>query len=93
MNALIRLEHVKKSYAMGDTLVRALRGIDLTVNAGEFTALMGPSGSGKSTLLHLCGLLDRADEGSLTLANILIDLLPEPRLALIRRADIGFVFQ
>jgi putative ABC transport system ATP-binding protein len=93
MSALIQLQHVKKSYALGDTLVRALRGIDLTVNTGEFTALIGPSGSGKSTLLHLCGLLDRADEGSLTLADTPIDDLPEPRLALIRRADIGFVFQ
>ncbi len=93
MSALIQLQGVKKSYALGNTLVRALRGIDLNITGGEFTALMGPSGSGKSTLLHLCGLLDKADEGSLTLADASIDRLPEQRLALIRRADIGFVFQ
>jgi putative ABC transport system ATP-binding protein len=73
--------------------VRALRGLDLTVHAGEFVALMGPSGSGKSTLLHTVAGLDRPDEGSIELAGEEITGLSEDRLARVRRRHVGLVFQ
>jgi putative ABC transport system ATP-binding protein len=82
---------LRKAY--GSPPVRALRGVDLTVHAGEFVALMGPSGSGKSTLLHLVAGLDRADEGTVVLAGTRIDDLGPARLARLRRRHVGLVFQ
>jgi putative ABC transport system ATP-binding protein len=73
--------------------VRALRGVDLDVARGEFVALMGPSGCGKSTLLHLLAGLDRADEGSVTLAGTRTDDLGAAALARLRRRHVGLVFQ
>src|SRR5690349_13147574 len=82
---------LRKTY--GSPPVRALRGVDLTVHAGEFVALMGPSGSGKSTLLHLVAGLDRADEGTVVLAGTRIEDLGAARLARLRRRHVGLVFQ
>ena len=82
---------LRKTY--GVPPVRALRGVDLTVGAGEFVALMGPSGSGKSTLLHLIAGLDRADEGSIALAGLQTESLGSTTLARLRRRHVGLVFQ
>ena len=78
---------------MGDQTVAALRGIDLTIAAGEYTAVMGPSGSGKSTLLNILGLLDRPDAGSYRLGGLETTGLGEERRAALRRERIGFIFQ
>jgi putative ABC transport system ATP-binding protein len=93
MSQLIELEAVHKSYHLNGTGVPALRGVSLTVNAGEFAALLGPSGSGKSTLLNLCGLIDTPDEGRCRFAGEDAAGLTERERALLRRAAIGFVFQ
>ena len=82
---------LRKTY--GAPPVRALRGADLTVRAGEFVALMGPSGSGKSTLLHLVAGLDRADEGTVALAGVRTEELSSTKLARLRRRHVGLVFQ
>jgi len=89
---ILRLEHVTKDY--GSVIVtRALRGIDLAIEPGEFLALTGPSGSGKSTLLNLIGLLDRPTSGRLTLAGTDTGTLDPDGLARFRGRTIGFVFQ
>ena len=82
---------LRKTY--GAPPVRALRGADLTVRAGEFVALMGPSGSGKSTLLHLVAGLDRADEGTVAVAGVRTEELSSTKLARLRRRHVGLVFQ
>lgn len=84
---------LRKTYDVETAPVRALRGLDLTVGAGEFVALMEPSGSGKFTLLHAVAGLDRPDEGSIQLAGEEITGLTEDRLARIRRRHVGLVFQ
>lgn len=84
---------LRKTYEAETAPVRALRGVNLTVGHGEFVALMGPSGSGKSTLLHLLAGLDRADEGSVSLAGIRIEELSASKLARLRRRHVGLVFQ
>jgi macrolide transport system ATP-binding/permease protein len=91
--AQIEISGVKKTYKMGDTLVRALDGVDLRIDQGEFVAIMGPSGSGKSTLMHILGLLDVPDEGSYKLFGEEVSLLSEDALAERRSRSIGFVFQ
>ena len=82
-----------KTYELGTHKVTALDGIDFYVKKGEFVSIMGPSGSGKSTLLHLLGGLDRPSEGEVTLANERLSLLNENQATLMRRHNIGFVFQ
>ncbi len=91
--AVIELRGVTRVYVTGDTEVRALDGVDLRVERGEFVAIMGSSGSGKSTLMHLCGCLDRPSSGSYLLEGLDVARLDEPRLARIRGERIGFVFQ
>ena len=93
MNAVIELQGVHKSYRLGQHLVRALRGVDLQVQAGELLALTGPSGSGKSTILNLCGLIDQADQGCVAIQGRDIAHFSERELTLQRRQTIGFIFQ
>ncbi|WPD18615.1 ABC transporter ATP-binding protein [Thermaerobacter composti] len=91
--ALIELKGVEKVYRMGQGLVRALDGVDLTVEEGEFTAVMGPSGSGKSTLMHIIGCLDRPTAGSYRFMGREVAGLGETELARLRNRQFGFVFQ
>lgn len=91
--AMLELTDVVKEYRIGDEPVRALDGIDLTLEAGEFTSVIGPSGSGKSTLLHMLGALDRPDTGSIRFRGAEIGDLDEERQSEFRRHRVGFVFQ
>lgn len=91
--ALIRVCGLTKDYAMGDTTVHALRGVDLEIGQGEFVAVMGPSGSGKSTFMNLLGCLDRPTAGSYFLQRQEISRLSSDELAGVRNHKLGFVFQ
>jgi putative ABC transport system ATP-binding protein len=90
---LILLAGIERRFLVGDQVVAALRGIDLTLAGGEYVAVMGPSGSGKSTLLNILGLLDRPDAGTYALDSIETTTLSEERRASLRRDRIGFIFQ
>jgi putative ABC transport system ATP-binding protein len=90
---MIRLANLSKSYRTETVMTAALRGIELTVEAGEFTAIMGPSGCGKSTLLNLIGLLDRPDEGEFWLHGQEVSRASETTLSQLRKQHIGFIFQ
>jgi putative ABC transport system ATP-binding protein len=90
---LIQLENVAKVYRMGDVQVHALRGVSLSIQQGEFTAVMGASGSGKSTLMNIVGLLDRPTSGVYLLEGEQVSTLSTERLAEVRNRTIGFVFQ
>jgi len=90
---LIVVENLHKTYLLGTTAVAALRGVDLTIDKGEFVSIMGPSGSGKTTLLNLIGGLDTATRGKIFLEGRNISMLSDNNLADIRRDRIGFVFQ
>ncbi|MFQ5876435.1 MAG: ABC transporter ATP-binding protein [Acidobacteriota bacterium] len=90
---MIELRGVSRHYRVGDQIVRALDGIDLSIPEGDYLAIMGPSGSGKSTLLHLLGCLDRPTSGSYRLGGREVGSLPERDLSEVRSRRIGFVFQ
>ncbi len=90
---LLALKGVSKRYALGDSTVHALRGVDLTIERGEFVAVMGTSGSGKSTLMNLLGCLDRPTAGSYALAGREVSTLSREALARVRSRTLGFVFQ
>jgi len=90
---LIELTDVTRLYRLGETEVRALDGVSLTIGRGEFVAIMGSSGSGKSTLMNVCGGLDRPSHGRYRLEGVDLEVLSEPELARIRSSRIGFVFQ
>ena len=90
---MIELQNITRHFTMGDQVVRALDGINLTIKAGEYISLMGPSGSGKSTLLNLVGLLDTATSGSYRFEQQDITGLTDTELANLRGRRIGFVFQ
>jgi putative ABC transport system ATP-binding protein len=91
--AIIDLKDVKKVYDMGAEQVRALNGVDLEIQRGEYVAIMGPSGSGKSTLMNLLGCLDTPSSGSYVLNGTAVEGLSDQELAAIRNKEIGFVFQ
>ncbi len=90
---MIVIEKVTKTYDTGTVQVQALKAIDLVVEEGDFTAIMGPSGSGKSTLMNILGLLDRPSEGNFILDGVDTRGLDEKQLANLRNYKIGFVFQ
>ena len=93
MAAILEAKDLRKYYGKGDTLVKALDGVDLSVEDGEFVAIVGTSGSGKSTLLHMLGGLDRPTSGSVTVDGKDIFSLKDEALTIFRRRKIGFVFQ
>ena len=93
MSTLITVRDLTKTYDLGEMQVRALRGVSIDVNAGEFVALTGPSGSGKSTFMHLLGCLDRPTSGTYLLNGRDVASLPKRALSRVRNAEIGFVFQ
>tara|TARA_Y100000310_G_scaffold340616_1_gene437080 strand:- start:828 stop:1556 length:729 start_codon:yes stop_codon:yes gene_type:complete len=91
--SIIELRNVAKYYQMGENIVKALDGVDINIEEGDFVAIMGPSGSGKSTGMNLTGSLDLATEGDIYLDGENIELLEESELAQIRGKKIGFIFQ
>jgi putative ABC transport system ATP-binding protein len=90
---MIRLEGIGKHYDLGVAKIRALEGVSLSIERGEYVSVMGPSGSGKSTLLHLLGILDRPSEGRYLLEDYDITQLRDKEQARIRNRHFGFVFQ
>jgi putative ABC transport system ATP-binding protein len=90
---ILETNTLRKQYVMGEHAVNALVGVDFAVEKGEFVAIMGPSGSGKSTLLHLLGGLDKPSDGEVTLAGHRFSVLNDNQATLVRRHNVGFVFQ
>lgn len=93
MNAVIQLDEVQKTYHTGEVDIRAVRGVSLRIQPGEFVAIMGASGSGKSTLMNIIGCLDRATAGCYKLDGVDVSRLNRDQLAEIRNQKIGFIFQ
>ena len=93
MEAILRAAGLKKYYGKGEALVKALDGIDLEIERGKFTAIIGTSGSGKSTLLNMLGGLDTPSEGSIQIGNTELAKLNSEQATIFRRNHIGFIFQ
>tara|TARA_B100001142_G_C14333165_1_gene654858 strand:+ start:1549 stop:2313 length:765 start_codon:yes stop_codon:yes gene_type:complete len=93
VNSAARSETATKVYGKEDTLVRALDGVDVSFESGKFSAIMGPSGSGKSTLMHCMAGLDNLSSGKVFIGNTDLTELSEKELTLLRRSNIGFIFQ
>lgn len=93
MNAVIQLDEIQKTYRTGEVDVRAVRGVSLTIQRGEFVAIMGASGSGKSTMMNIIGCLDRATGGRYQLDGVNVAELNRDQLADLRNQKIGFIFQ
>ena len=90
---LIETKDIKKDYLLGETVVHALRGVDLTIDRGEFVAIWGPSGSGKTTLLNLIGAIDEPSSGQLLIEDQDVARLSDNRRTELRNESIGFIFQ
>ena len=90
---ILETKDLRKTYGSGEAEVRALDGVDLSINSGEFVAIVGSSGSGKSTLLHMLGGLDRPTSGTVTVDGRELSTLKDEELTIFRRRKIGFVFQ
>jgi len=91
---IVKAKNINKSYKMSKkNIVKALRGVDIEVKKGDFSAIIGPSGCGKSTLMHILGLLDKPDEGTLEIDGIDMISLPEKKAYRMRAKKIGFIFQ
>jgi putative ABC transport system ATP-binding protein len=93
VSAVAELRGVWRSYRLGDQDVHALRGVDLSIERGEYVAIMGPSGSGKSTMLNLLGCLDRPTRGTYLLGGRDVSRLADDELSAVRSTELGFVFQ
>jgi putative ABC transport system ATP-binding protein len=91
--SLVAFEHVSRDYAVGDTKVHALDDVSITIESGEFLAVIGPSGSGKSTFMNLCGCLDSPSRGRVIVDGVDVAGMDEVALAELRNRKIGFVFQ
>jgi len=91
--SLIKIDGVTKRYKLGEQIVYALNGVNLNIERGEYTALMGPSGSGKSTLMNIIGCLDSPTEGTFFLNNKEVSKMSDSALSEVRNTEIGFVFQ
>lgn len=93
MEAILKVTGLRKYYGKGEALVKALDGIDLEIERGKFTAIIGTSGSGKSTLLNMLGGLDTPSEGSIQIGNMELAKLNSEQATIFRRNHIGFIFQ
>ena len=93
MDYILKTSGLKKYYGKGDTLVKALDGVNLEIEQGSFTAIVGTSGSGKSTLLNMLGGLDTPSKGSVKIGNTELDKLNSEQATIFRRRQIGFIFQ
>lgn len=93
MEPLITIKDIGRKYVIGSEIIHALKSVSLTINKGEFVALMGPSGSGKSTLMNILGCLDTPSKGEYILNGINVSHMTENDLAEVRNSEIGFVFQ
>ena len=90
---ILKVENLDKSYGKGEAKVDALKNINLSINKGEFVAIVGPSGSGKSTLLHLIGVVDKPTSGKVYINNVDIYSLKEKDLSIFRRRNVGLIYQ
>src|SRR5512139_3442204 len=91
--AILETSHLTKHYQMGRVTVNALDEVDFVIEKGGFVAIMGPSGSGKSTLMYMLGGLDKPSDGQVTLAGKQLSVLSDRNLTLVRRRNVGFIFQ
>lgn len=90
---MIQVKDLVRTYHTGETDVRALRGVSLTIDQGEFISIAGPSGSGKTTLLNLIGCIDKPDDGEIFIGDDMVSAMNKKELALFRREKLGFIFQ
>src|SRR5512143_2455276 len=90
---ILEFKNVRKDYRLGETVVHALRGVDLAIDAGEFIAVLGASGSGKTTLLNLAGAIDDPTSGTVKIAGTDIAQLSDNQKADLRNRTVGFIFQ